>query len=499
MSKGLERPQVPFSARVFWLIGIFLAVSFWLGPGQAWGSDFKIYEGFKTLARVFYEVNLRFVEEPDNNEMVQGAVRGMLNTLDPHSSFMTVDEMNDFQQETSGSFTGVGVEISTRDQILTVVSPIEGTPAARAGLRSGDQIVAIDKKPTKDMTVMEAVKAIRGPKGSKVIFGVSRPGVDRILTMTIVRDFIPLRSVKSEELAPGIGYIQITNFQGDTSQEVEKAVKNLNSKTPLSGLVLDLRNDPGGLLDQSIRVSGLFMGQVKVVETRGRVEDQNLVYSSDQDAILAANCPIVVLVNEGSASASEIVAGAMQDYGRATVLGARTFGKGSVQSVVRLPDGSGLRLTTARFYTPSGRSIQTDGIAPDIEIPSLLPPNIKALREKDLDRHLLGVNETRVEKSEDSEDDLKSDEDELKGPKKDRKSKKLKSSSRRSKNDILKDADDDSDEDEDEPFLDKPLYEMTLAERLEVDKQLSEALNLLKNGRVRSRFTGYLLAARGRG
>ncbi|MDR2422307.1 MAG: S41 family peptidase, partial [Deltaproteobacteria bacterium] len=482
-------------------------------------SDFKIYEGFKTLARVFYEVNLRFVEEPDNNEMVQGAVRGMLNTLDPHSSFMTVDEMNEFQQETSGSFTGVGVEISTRNQILTVVAPIEGTPAARAGLRSGDQIVAIDEKPTKDMSVMEAVKAIRGPKGSKVIFGVYRPGQDRILTMTIIRDFIPLRSVRSEELAPGIGYIHITNFQGDTSQEVEKAVKSLSQKTPLTGLVLDLRNDPGGLLDQSIRVSGLFMGQVQVVETRGRVEDQNMVYSSDQEPILALSCPIVVLVNEGSASASEIVAGAMQDYGRAVILGARTFGKGSVQSVVRLPDGSGLRLTTARFYTPSGRSIQTDGIEPDVEVPSLLPPNITALREKDLDRHLLGVGESRDDqkaspKGKKSGDDLEVDEadDEAGGPDRDRESLVRGKQGRGGRDRDGRDRDrgykessrrgpkGSSDEEaEEDPFLEKPLYEMTLAERLEVDKQLSQALEMLRAGKVRSRFTGLLVAARVRG
>jgi carboxyl-terminal processing protease len=464
-------------------------------PSQARGSDFKIYEGFKTLARVFYEVNLRFVEEPDNNEMVQGAVRGMLNTLDPHSSFMTVDEMNEFQQETSGSFTGVGVEISTRDQILTVVSPIEGTPAARAGMRSGDQIIAIDEKPTKDMSVMEAVKAIRGPKGSKVVFGVFRPGLDRILTFTIIRDYIPIRSVRSEELAPGIGYIHITNFQGDTSLEVEKAIKNLGAKSPLTGLVLDLRNDPGGLLDQSIRVSGLFMGQVQVVETRGRVEDQNMVYSSDQEAILSRACPIVVLVNEGSASASEIVAGAMQDYGRAVILGARTFGKGSVQSVVRLPDGSGLRLTTARFYTPSGRSIQTDGIAPDVEVPSLLPRNIKALREKDLDRHLLGVNETREEKKARALEDNESDESDLDQPDKGKSSRGKKPGKR---GQGPKGAKDDL-EDEDDPFLEKPLYEMTLTERLEVDKQLSQALDMLKNGKVKSYFTGDLTPARNRG
>jgi carboxyl-terminal processing protease len=486
-----------------------------MGVPVAQASDFKIYEGFKTLARVFYEVNLRFVEEPDNSEMVHGAVRGMINTLDPHSSFMTVEEMNEFQQETSGSFTGVGVEISTRDSVLTVVAPIEGTPASKAGMRSGDQIIAIDEKPTKDMTVMEAVKAIRGPKGSKVVFGVHRPGQERVLKMTIIRDFIPLRSVRSEELAPGIGYLQISNFQGDTAQEVEKALVSLSTKSPLTGLVLDLRNDPGGLLDQSIRVSGIFMGPVRVVETRGRVDDQNIVYSSDQDAALSLSCPIVVLVNEGSASASEIVAGAMQDYGRAVILGARTFGKGSVQSVVRLPDGSGLRLTTARFYTPSGRSIQTDGIAPDIVVPSLLPHNVKALREKDLDRHLLGVNEPTPDKKshandgdgtddsgdledvdgEDSNDDGRGRHSKLKSKSKSKSKAKFKSKSRKKSRAL----DSDEEDDEDAPFLEKPLYEMTLTERLKVDKQLSQALEMLRSGRVQSRFTGLLVSARTRG
>jgi carboxyl-terminal processing protease len=425
-------------------------------------SDFKIYEGFKTLARVFYEINVRFVEEPDSSEMVHGAVRGMLNTLDPHSSYMTPEEMAEFQQEATGSFTGVGMELSSRDSVLTVVSPIEDTPASRAGVMSGDQILSIDEKSTKDMTIMEAVKLIRGPKGSKVVIEVYRPAVKRTLTFSLVRDFIPLRSVRSEELSPGIGYIHISNFQGDTAAEVERAIGRLGGSRSLRGLVLDLRNDPGGLLDQSVKVSGLFIGPLLVVETRGRIDDQNIGYSADDEAVLPYQCPIVVLVNEGSASASEIVAGALQDYGRALILGARTFGKGSVQSVVRLPDGSGLRLTTARFYTPSGRSIQSDGISPDVEVPSLLPAKYKVTREVDLDRHLLGPNETRRSSRSDQAD--------------------------------IEEAAEEGEED-DLPTLDKPLYEMTLPERLEVDKQLARALELLQQDRVKSRFTGVALPA----
>jgi carboxyl-terminal processing protease len=446
--------------RRFCLLTALVAATLALAVGpraEAASSDFKMYEGFKTLARIFYEINVKFVEEPDSTEMVNGAVRGMLNTLDPHSSYLTPEEMNEFQQETGGSFTGVGMELSVKDSVVTVVAPIDDTPAFRAGIMSGDQLVSIDDKSTLDMSVMEVVKLIRGPLGTKVTITVNRPSTKRVLTFTLTRDHIPLRSVRSEELTPGIGYIHISNFQADTAAEVEKAIRTLGATSPLEGLVLDLRNDPGGLLEQSIRVSGLFVGEVLVVETRGRFDEQNVDYNSDQTAVLPLNCPLVVLVNEGSASASEIVAGALQDYGRATILGAKTFGKGSVQSVVRLPDGSGLRLTTARFFTPSGRPIQSEGITPDVEVPSLLPRNYKPTREVDLERHLLGANEKN----------------------------------RRSGPAVAEVDESEGDEETDSPAMpDKPIREMTLAERLEYDKQLNQALEMLKKGQVRSGFNG---------
>jgi carboxyl-terminal processing protease len=430
------------------------------GPkAQAATSDSSVYEGFQTLARIFYEINVKFVEEPDSTEMVNGAVRGMLNTLDPHSSYLTPEEMNEFQQETGGSFTGVGMELSVKDSVVTVVAPIEDTPASRAGIMSGDQIVNIDDKSTQDLSVMEVVKLIRGPLGTRVTITVNRPSMKRTFTFTLVRDHIPLRSVRSEEITPGIGYIHISNFQADTAFEVEKAIRTLGAGETMRGLVLDLRNDPGGLLEQSIKVSGLFIGKALVVETRGRFNDQNMDYNSDETAVLPLNTPLVVLVNEGSASASEIVAGALQDYGRATILGTKTFGKGSVQSVVRLPDGSGLRLTTARFYTPSGRPIQSEGITPDVEVPSLLPPNYKPTREVDLERHLLGANEKNRgnrSKTEIAEVEEKEDFDELEAP----------------------------------PLPDKPIREMSLAERLEYDKQLNQALQMLEKGQVKSGFNG---------
>jgi carboxyl-terminal processing protease len=464
----LNNTKEPLSLGFFRRVGVLSAILaavfvLTISPkALAASSDFKIYEGFKTLARIFYEINVKFVEEPDSSEMVTGAVKGMLNTLDPHSSYLTPEEMNEFQQETGGSFTGVGMELTVKDSVVTVVAPIEDTPAYRAGIMSGDQLVSIDGKSTQDLSVMEVVKLIRGPINTKVTIIINRPAVKRVLTFVLERDHIPLRSVRSEELTPGIGYIHISNFQADTAIEVEKAIRTLNGAgSQLQGLVLDLRNDPGGLLEQSIRVSGLFVGQVLVVETRGRFDDQNMDYNSDQTAVLPYNCPLVVLVNEGSASASELVAGALQDYGRATMLGAQTFGQGSVQSVVRLPDGSGLRLTTARFFTPSGRPIQSEGITPDVEVPSLLPANYKPTREVDLDRHLLGANEK-------------------------------KQSSRSKRGDsTAEEAESTPEEDAETPALpDKPFRDMTLAERLEYDKQLNQALELLKKGQVKSGFNG---------
>ncbi len=413
-------------------------------------SESSLFEKLKIFSLVVHEVQNKFVEPPKSDELVYGAIRGMLSTLDPHSSFMTPDEMKDFQQEAQGSFFGVGIEITLRDDALTVVSPIEGTPAYRAGLQAGDHIVKIDDKATKNMSLNEAVKLIRGPKGSKVTFTITREKEKTFRTYSVTRDLIPVRSVRWETLEPGYGYIRIISFQGDAFQEIRKALGELGQ---LKGLILDVRNDPGGLLDQSIKISGLFIGQELVVETRGRIPDQNFKYIADNSPELPLSVPMVVLVNEGSASASEIVAGALQDHRRATVVGAQSFGKGSVQTVYPLPDGSGLRLTTARFYTPSGRSIQADGIVPDVSVPSRLPPDVEILRERDLDRHLTGTNE-RTEKRADKkkEEDKEGEAAEFEMP-------------------------------------DKPLSEMPLTERLKFDPQLDQALTLLKQNKAASKFS----------
>jgi carboxyl-terminal processing protease len=410
-------------------------------------SDAELWEKLKIFTRIMAEVNDKFVERPKGDELVYGAIRGMLSSLDPHSSFLTPEEMKDFQQETKGSFFGVGIEISQRDGLLIVVSPIEDTPAYRAGLKAGDHIIKIDDRTTKDMTLTEAVKLIRGAKGTRVVFTISRENAKSLHTIPVTRDLIPLRSVRAQMLEPGYGYLRISSFQGDTYEAARKALLDF---TNLKGLILDLRNDPGGLLDQSIEVSGLFLGRELVVETRGRLEDQNASYRSTSSMVLSVDCPLVVLINEGSASASEIVAGALQDHQRALVVGTQSFGKGSVQTVLPMPDGSGLRLTTARFYTPSGRSIQADGITPDIVTPGRQSSDV--LREKDLDRHLTGVNENRA------------------------------------KPEAREAGEKDANEEPDLPELTRPLSELPLEERLKYDPQLAKALTLLKENKVPNKF-----------
>jgi carboxyl-terminal processing protease len=336
-----------------------------------------------------------------------------------------------------------------------VVSPIEDTPAYRAGLQAGDHIIKIDGRATKDMTLTEAVKLIRGAKGTRVVFTISREKAKSTLTVPVTRDRIPIRTVRAQILEPGYGYLRIISFQGDTFEAVRQAL--LKDFTGLKGLILDLRNDPGGLLDQSIKVSGLFLGREVVVETRGRLEEQNGRHVSETDMVLPLDCPLVVLINEGSASASEIVAGALQDHQRAILVGAQSFGKGSVQTILPMKDGSGLRLTTARFYTPSGRSIQADGITPDIVTPGRQSGE-GVLREKDLDRHLAGANETREAPASEDRGPLSGTREPAAG------------------------------EEGDLPDPGRPLSEMPLEERLKYDPQLAQALTLLRESKVPNKF-----------
>jgi carboxyl-terminal processing protease len=364
------------------------------GSGKIVEADTsEVYKNIETFTEVLRQIEENYVEPQDPQKLIEGAIKGMVQSLDPHSSFMTKEEHQELMMETRGSFTGIGIEITVKDGTLTVVSPIEGTPAYVAGLKAGDKIVKIEGKSTKDMTLIDAVKQIRGPKGSKVNLTILRESETKPLELDIVRDVIPLKSVRQLVLSPEVGYVRISNFQSKTAEELSAALENLERDRKLTGLILDLRNNPGGLLSQAIEVSELFLDSGVIVSTKGRDSSQDITATAHKNK-KARSYPIIVLVNGGSASASEIVAGALQDNHRALILGTRTFGKGSVQTILPLSDGSGLRLTTARYYTPSGRSIQLSGITPDIELAFVSPNDNenkappKVVREEDLERHM---------------------------------------------------------------------------------------------------------------
>jgi carboxyl-terminal processing protease len=326
------------------------------------------YEHLKLFTDVLAIIQNQYVDETEPREVLYGAIRGMLKTLDPHSSFLDPESYKEMQVETSGSFGGLGIEITIRDDQLTVVAPIEGTPAYRAGIQPGDRIVKIEGLPTKDMTLVDAVKKMRGPKGTKVTITIQRDGAKEPQDISVVREIIQVQSIKTTEIEPGLGYVRIRQFQERTAKDMEAGIDKLEKTGRFAGLVLDLRNNPGGLLSAAVDVSEKFLGDGKlVVYTEGRVRNQNMRFLAHARHPIT-EVPIVVLVNQGSASASEIVAGAIQDHGRGVVLGQQTFGKGSVQTIIPLADGSGLRLTTAKYYTPKGRSIHGKGIAPDIVI-----------------------------------------------------------------------------------------------------------------------------------
>lgn len=388
----LKRLTIPLA-----LVGILFVMALWEQPARVSAKTQDAYKSLETFSNILSLVQENYVEEVKIDEVIQGAIKGMLNTLDPHSSYMKPDEYKELQVETKGSFSGIGIEISMRDGILTVISPIEGTPAFQKGLKAGDKIIKIDGEPTKDLSINEAVKKLRGPKGSKVTISIHREGWGDFRDVTIVRDVIPIISVKSKLLEPGFPYIRVVQFQSKTTRDFQKALKDFEKAGAIKGLVIDLRNNPGGLLDQAVRMADVFLDKGVIVSTRGRIKDQNMVFEAEADPEVY-KFPIVVLVNEGSASASEIVAGALKDHKRAIILGTQTFGKGSVQTIIPMNDGSGLRLTTARYYTPSGESIQAKGITPDVvvqnresgedEFAEPSPQKRKFLREKDLKHHI---------------------------------------------------------------------------------------------------------------
>jgi carboxyl-terminal processing protease len=368
-----------------------------ISPLFAFGSTDDLQETYKNLevfSNVLSIVQQNYVDKIDTQETLEGAIKGMLTSLDPHSSFLRPDDFKELQVETKGSFSGIGIEITLKDDMLTVVSPIEDTPAFKAGIQAGDIIIKIEDDFTKDMSIFDAVKKLRGIKGSEVTISIHREDWKDIQEFTIVRDVIPIHSVRSKTLEPGYGYVRITNFQRNTSKDLKSSLEELLKENMLKGLVLDLRNNPGGLLDASVKVVDIFLDEGIIVSTKGRLEDQNMEFSA-HNVGPDYDFPIVILINSGSASAAEIVAGALQDHKRALILGTQSFGKGSVQTIIPMADGAGLRLTTARYYTPSGTSIQATGITPDVLVPEIAEnedgndkDHMNFIREKDLKHHL---------------------------------------------------------------------------------------------------------------
>ena len=423
----------------------------------------ETYDELETFTNILSIVQKNYVDQVDTKQLLEGAVNGMLSSLDPHSAYLTPELYKELQVDTKGSFGGLGIEITNRGGVLTVVSPIEDTPAARAGIQPGDQIVKIDGEFTKDLSLADAVKKMRGPRGSKVVISVKREGVPQLLDFTLTRENIQIQSVKYKDLGDGYGYIRITQFQERTTTALEEALRTLNggSEDKLRGLILDLRNDPGGLLSQAVKVADTFLDSGLIVYTDGRLDSQKQKYFAHKPGS-HTEFAMVVLVNGGTASAAEIVAGALQDHKRALVLGTQTFGKGSVQTILPLDDQSALRLTTALYYTPSGRSIQATGIVPDIAMENNVQlartetkksPQQQFLREENLPKHLENGNS----RDPDADPTLKP------APR------------------PIKDGDDPTDE-EDAPSED-PAAQGTMGEPGK-DPQLDRALELLKSWQV---------------
>jgi len=381
------------------------------GPAQAVSKDSQLpLEQLRTFSEVFARVKGSYVEEIGDDELLENAVRGMLSGLDPHSAYLDADDFQKLQEGTQGEFGGLGIEVTMEDGLVKVIAPIDDTPAERAGVRAGDLIVRIDSAPVKDMSLGEAVDKMRGEPGSEIELTILREGRDQPLTVTIERAIIQVESVKSRLLEEGYGYVRITNFQSRTGDDVVNAVETLRKENggALDGLVLDLRNNPGGVLNAAVEVSDAFLNDGRIVYTKGRVEDARMSFSAEQGDVLDG-APMVVLTNGGSASASEIVAGALQDHRRALIMGQQSFGKGSVQTVLPLGGSTAVKLTTARYYTPNGRSIQAEGIKPDVSLENLRLTTAeergRRLREADLSGHLQNGN-----KPEDGADEQESGE-----------------------------------------------------------------------------------------
>ncbi|MDF2617368.1 MAG: carboxyl-terminal protease [Xanthobacteraceae bacterium] len=380
-----------------------------LQPTQAMAAASDTYRQLNLFGDVFERVRADYVEKPDDGKLVESAINGMLSSLDPHSTYMDAKDFRDMQVQTRGQFGGLGIEVTMEDGLVKVVAPIDDTPAAKAGVQAGDLIAKLDGEEVKGMTLNQAVDKMRGAVSTPIKLTIIRKGADKPLELTLTRDIINIKSVRARVESDDIGYIRITSFSEQTGEGLKKAIADLTKQIgedKLKGFIIDLRNNPGGLLDQAIDVSDAFLDRGEIVSTRGRNPEETERRNA-RPGDLATNKPVIVLVNGGSASASEIVAGALQDHKRATILGSLSFGKGSVQTVIPVSGNAAIKLTTARYYTPSGRSIQAKGIQPDIELVQDVPQDVKEKAEA------AGVETTRGEAS--LKGHLKNGEDEQTG------------------------------------------------------------------------------------
>jgi carboxyl-terminal processing protease len=378
------------------------------GVGGATAAATDTYRQLNLFGDVFERIRADYVEEPDDTKLIEAAINGMLSSLDPHSSYLNAKDYQDMQVQTRGEFFGLGIEVTMENELIKVISPIDDTPAFKAGVLAGDLITQLDDEPVQGLTLREAVEKMRGPANSSIVLTIVREGQPEPLKITVVRDVIHVQSVKYR-VENDVGYIRIASFSEQTMEGLEKAVDSIRKQIPaerLKGFVLDLRGNPGGLLDQAVLVSDAFLQRGEIVSTRGRHSDDVQRFSARAGDLVDGK-PVIVLLNGGSASASEIVAGALQDHRRATLVGTRSFGKGSVQTIIPIGRSGAIRLTTARYFTPSGRSIQARGIDPDIEVLPEVPADLKdfdTVSEAELRGHLLG-DEERKEKAEETAKD----------------------------------------------------------------------------------------------
>lgn len=363
------------------------------------------FEDLRTFTEIFGRIKRDYVEPVTDKKLLEDAIRGMLSGLDPHSAYLVAEEYQELKEGTMGQFGGLGIEVTMENGFIKVVSPIDDTPAQRAGIKTGDLIVRLDDKPVKGMALADAVKLMRGEPGSKILLTIVREGAEAPLKITLVRDVVKVKSVKSRLLEKNYGYVRISSFQSGTGESLKEALAALKKENSgnVKGLVLDLRNNPGGVLNAAVEVSDAFLKSGLIVYTEGRIENSEMRFNAAPDDLIGG-APMVVLINAGSASASEIVAGALQDQKRAVIMGEKSFGKGSVQTILPTSNGAAVKLTTARYYTPSGRSIQAEGIEPDIalenlKLESLDKTEFKPVKEADLSHHLENSKEVVADQS----------------------------------------------------------------------------------------------------